>query len=257
MNLPGRVNAAALGDVLGPLYRAQATGVLELVEWSGAMAGRVHSIHWVRGLVAHVDSPLGGARLGELLRREGFLSPEGGRRLARKLVERPGRRTGEILITERLVDAEVVLAALRFQIRGKLDALFKLGDVKVRFHVAGAGGSVGRLPVPLSPVEFLQGRARARDLGAQPARSESPRQPRPEETKKRPDERPRLGGERARAIQVLGLPQSSDRAAVQRAFRKLASAVHPDRFPKASPTERAHLSQRFSELSAAYHVLVA
>jgi DnaJ-class molecular chaperone len=56
---------------------------------------------------------------------------------------------------------------------------------------------------------------------------------------------------------VLGLEAGADRARVQRAFRRLAAEVHPDRHPWASAAERAALLRRFSELSAAYHELVA
>jgi DnaJ-class molecular chaperone len=44
---------------------------------------------------------------------------------------------------------------------------------------------------------------------------------------------------------------------IQKAFRRLASSVHPDRFPNADAAQRARLLSRFAELSAAYHTLVA
>jgi DnaJ-class molecular chaperone len=44
---------------------------------------------------------------------------------------------------------------------------------------------------------------------------------------------------------------------VQRAFRKLAASLHPDRFPTANAAERADIMKRFSEITAAYHALVA
>jgi curved DNA-binding protein CbpA len=44
---------------------------------------------------------------------------------------------------------------------------------------------------------------------------------------------------------------------VRRAFRRLASALHPDRLASAALEERQRQAARFAELSAAYHLLVA
>ena len=48
MNLPGRLTLATLGDLLGTLHRAEASGVLELVEAKGACAGRSHRVYLAR-----------------------------------------------------------------------------------------------------------------------------------------------------------------------------------------------------------------
>ncbi len=261
MNLPGRLQSTTLGDLLGQLYRDRATGVLELVEWSGATAGRAHRVHLSDGLVGGIETTMRVPRLGEILRRAGFIEPGATQVLARHLAEFPHKRAGELLVDARLASPSAVSAALRHQLRSKLDALFDLSDARVRFHVARPVRD-DRLVVPLAPGEFLHGRARKRDLvsnaretGA--ARPWPPRgyrggQPRTSSAQPR-----RWGGTRARAFQVLGLEPSADQDAVRRAFRRLAAEVHPDRHPAASAGEVASLMKRFAELSAAYHQLVA
>jgi hypothetical protein len=235
MLLPGRLGATTLGDLLGTLYRARATGVLELVELGVAVAGRTHRVQLERGLVAHVDSPLHVARLGDILQGGGFLGPNVARRLERHASL--GRKSiGTILLDEGLCTPQVLGAALRHQLRSKLDALFGLADARVGFHVACSRAVRSGSPIPLSPHETLHGRPRHRE----------PRAP-----------RMAASSVRARALAVLGLEAGADRALVQRAFRRRAAEVHPDRHPRASAAERAALLRRFSELSAAYHELLA
>jgi curved DNA-binding protein CbpA len=53
---------------------------------------------------------------------------------------------------------------------------------------------------------------------------------------------------------LLGVSRGAGLADVRRAFRRLASALHPDRAP---PGDEERLAARFAELSAAYHLLVA
>jgi hypothetical protein len=237
MLLPGRLGATTLGDLLGTLYRARATGVLELVELDGAVAGRTHRIHLERGLVAHVDSPLRVPRLGEILQGGGFLAASAACRLEGRATS-CRKSIGTILLEEGLCTPQVLGAALRHQLRSRLDALFGLADARLGFHVACPRGTRHDSPVPLSPHETLHGRPRQREPLA--ARKGC-----------------RADSARARAFAVLGLEAGADRARVQRAFRQRAAEVHPDRHPRASATERAALLRRFSELSAAYHELVA
>lgn len=237
MRLPGRLSSTTLGDLLGALHRARATGVLELIEAGGATAGRAHRVHLDGGLVSAVESALGVVRLGEILRREGFIGDEVLGRLARRLAREPGKRAGELLIQEQSVTPMAVRAALRRQLRQRLEALFALTDAFIRFRVARPRADEPDLAAPLSPREFLHGRARHR--------------------LRRRAEPPPANAERVRALGVLGLEGDADRGAVQRAFRQLASRMHPDRHPAASPEERARLMRRFAEISAAYHALVA
>ncbi|MEB2312131.1 MAG: J domain-containing protein [Polyangiaceae bacterium] len=244
MQLPGRLAATTLGDLLGALHRERASGVLELVERSGASAGRAHRIVLDAGLVRDVETALGVPRVGEILRREGFIDGGAARLLARRLVAAPTLRAGEVLVGECGVSSGALGAALRFQLRARLDRLFELADGQIRFHVTGVPRPRERA-VPLSPHEFLHGRPRARGASRR-APAPSPATP-----SKRHDP------VRARALTVLGLGPAADRASVQRAFRALAREAHPDRFPAASAEERETLRRRFAELSAAYHALVA
>ncbi len=236
MNLPGRLKLSTLGDMLGVLHRAGASGVLELIEQDGSLAGRTHRVYLDGGLIDGVESRLAAPKLGEILLREGLIGLEGVRILLRKLVEQPGKKAGQILLDERLVDSSLLDASLRAQLRARLEALFKLRDALVRFHVRrpprGRRGSL------LTPREFLHGRPRARTGRPEPRRLEPPSD----------------APERA-SYAILGLAPGADAEAVRRAFRKLAALHHPDRHPSATPAEKALLAQRFAQITAAYHRL--
>jgi hypothetical protein len=58
MFLPSRLTVSTLGDVLGVLYRARVTGVVELREVSGVTPGRRHAISLADGMVTEVETPL-------------------------------------------------------------------------------------------------------------------------------------------------------------------------------------------------------
>jgi hypothetical protein len=124
-----------------------------------------------------------------------------------------------------------VTVALRVQRRYRLERLCRLENARLAFRVARAGKRAN-LP-PLDPRQFLRGRARD---GETPVRRDPVR---------------------ARALSTLGLGDNASPEEARRAFRKLAATLHPDRFPTAAEADRAGLMQRFAEISAAYHVLVA
>jgi hypothetical protein len=233
MNLPGRLCSTTLGDLLGQLHRGRVNGILELVEAKGAAAGRAHRVFFDAGLVDQVETTLPAPRLGELLSGDGTLSRDGLGRLSRRLVAEPHKRSGEILIEERLASGEAVLSGLRRQLRLRLEALFRLPEALVRFHVRPPRRE--RDARPLQPSEFLHDRPRARQKSGPTARE--------------------LPVEKIRAFQALGLAPGAALSEVQRAFRRLAAESHPDRHPSASADERARLLRRFAELSAAYHAL--
>lgn len=245
MQLPGRLGLATLGDLLGRLHRERATGTLELVEAQGPSAGRKHRIHWDGGLVSGVETTLGVPRLGDILQSQGFLGEESLRKLARRISQLPGKMSGDLLVEEGRVTREAVGAALRRQVRLRLDAMFVLCDAFVRFHVARQRAA----SVPLSPHEFLHGRPRARAATERSERESSERSRRAAHVRR----------EHAKneALAILGLAPDADRQAVLRAFRKLASISHPDRHPTAGSAEKAALMRRFAEISQAYHLLVA
>jgi len=251
MKLPGRLGATTLGDLLGALHRERASGTLELLEEKGVTAGRVHRLFLSGGQVEHVETAIKALRLGEVLGRFGWLNSDGARWLARRLIEAPDRRTGELLIERGLVTPEIVAAALRRQLRARLEAVFDLGDALIRFHVPRPRALADAMP-PLSAREFLHGRPRARDRERRPKvfarESRRAEQPNPESP---------MGTRRACALKTLGLRGEVDRGTLQRTFRSLAVHLHPDRHPDATADEKAELMRRFAELSAAYHLLVA
>jgi hypothetical protein len=242
MKLPGRLRLTTLGDVLGALHRENASGILELTEDRGA----THRIHLAQGVITQIETGLSRQRLGELLAGQGFLGARALARLARRLLEAPSRRAGEILIEEGLASADLISAGLRRQLRQKLEALFQLRDAQMTFRVP---RPQREQPTPLTPGEFLHGRPRKRLRNAASAAAAESDASAPSGSRLAPP------GARARAFATLGLLPGADRASIQQAFRRLASRVHPDRFPNAPPQERARLLSRFAELSAAYHSL--
>ncbi len=298
MILPSRLSATTLGDLLGMLHRASTTGTLELTEcWLMPSACAGHYVHLRSGLVTDVETNRSSTPpLGEFLRREGFLSESAYRTLIALLAKRDRRSTGEILVAERLADAAIVEAALRVQVRMKLDALFHLGEALVTFHAAGAPKRAARRVQPLTPRDFLAGRPRARDRNpisqvrptepgftwpeefqAHEAAQESPSpppasgyqrvhhartspagSPPPHKEPKEQDRFAHLAPDvRRRALSKLGLPPTANETDVKRAFRKLAVELHPDKHVTAPSTHRARSAARFAEVSEAYHLLVA
>ena len=243
MKLPGRLRLTTLGDVLGVLHRSSASGVLELTD----DRAETHRVYWTDGMITQIDTALFRQRLGDVLAGQGFLEARALARLARRLLEAPRQRAGEILIQEGLVSTELVSAGLRRQLRQKLEALFQLRDAQLAFRIP---RQHERHRAPLSPGEFLHGRPRARP------RTRAANPPPSDHASSSSSHTPKAPhGSRTRAYATLGLLPGADRATVQQAFRRLAHKLHPDRFPHADPNERARLLSRFSELSAAYHFL--
>jgi hypothetical protein len=237
MNLPGRLTLATLGDLLGTLHRAEASGVLELVETKGACAGRAHRVYLARGFVDGVETGLASPRIGELLHDRGLIDREALVALIRCVLEQPERRAGEILVGERLASPAVVGAALRLQLKARLDAMFRLHDASVRFHIRRPSAPAPR-GLLLSPRDFLHGRPRARSRASS-------------------DTHARLASlddaARASAYRTLGLEPGADSATVRQAFRRLARKHHPDCHPHAAPGEVATLVRKLAEITAAYH----
>lgn len=250
MRLPGRLRTTTLGDIFGLLYRERATGTLELIEETGFTAGRRHRIDFEGGLLARVESTLPCHPIGEILRREGVIDEPTLRRVASRCWQAPGKRIGELFLEERVVSAPVLMSALRYQLRLRVDALFTLPDARLCFHVPRPRPPEAPGQIPLSAREFLHGRQRARG-----GVSGSPRRAAPAEGRCVESARP-WDPARCRALSALGLDGSPDADTVRRAFRRLAAEHHPDRFPHASADERSFRMRRFAELSAAYHALL-
>jgi hypothetical protein len=227
MHLPGRLRSTTLGDLLGALHRAGATGTLELTE----DRGRAHRVHLSQGLVVAAELDGASPSLAEILRGDRAADDDVLRRsLLRAMTSR--RLHGEVLVHEFHLSPSIVGNALRRQIVGRLAVIEQLVDARVSFRVA-VRMPRGALHDALEPREFLHGRRRAR---AQ--RSSAP---------------PSNEG----AWQILGLPPGADPVAIKRAYRRLARAVHPDLHPEATAEERRALAARFSEITEAYRTLVA
>ncbi|MCC6214305.1 MAG: DnaJ domain-containing protein [Polyangiaceae bacterium] len=243
MRLPGRLGATTLGDLLGELHRAGVTGTLELVESTSGRSS-THRIVFDRGLVADVNTPAPAPRLGDILVREGFVASEHVQRAWAASAFTPGARLGDALVEAGWIAPTVVDAALRHQLRARLEALFSLRDAALRFHVAGASARASG--PPLSPREFLHGKPRAR------ARAGAAERERPRSAARASPPSLETQG---RALRTLGLPPDAQPVDVRRAFRRLAAELHPDRHSAAAPADRVRLLRRFAEISQAYHAL--
>ena len=250
MRIAGRLSDTTLGDVLATLARAGVTGLVRLTESAGPTAGRTHGIYLSKGSVVGVESQVITMPLGEILRQRGLLDDVADRQLTLRLASGT-QRTGEILVEERLMAREVVGAALRHQIRTRLEALFRLRDAAISFHVAcpAPRGVVVQLPAN----EYLGGKPRARDASPR-ARDPGPRAYGGGGT--RETEAKAVIRSRGDALRALGLSDGASLADVSRAFRALARGAHPDRLAGASDAEKRDAEHRFAKLSAAYHALL-
>src|SRR5580700_6623210 len=131
MNFPGRLRSTTLGDLLGTLHRAAATGTLELAE----DRGRTHRVYVGRGLVVAVEVDGASPSLAEILRAEHVVGEDVLRRSFLRAVS-SRRLHGQVLVDEFCLSPGVVGNALRRQLLGKLALLEQLGDARVAFRVA-------------------------------------------------------------------------------------------------------------------------
>jgi hypothetical protein len=246
MNLPGRLRATTLGDLLGTIHRAEASGTLELQEDSG----RVHRIFLSRGYVVAVEIDGATPTLAEILKGgDGVDDTLLRRSLLRAMSSE--RLHGDVLVEDFRVDKPIVEEALRVQLCSRLERLDRIVDARILFRVAVRMPRSAFTESPLSPRRFLAGKRRARDAAAKtpaPGRAQGPRPT---------DESSRCDGKRSVALQVLGVSAAADETEIRRAYRRLARAFHPDAHPSASETERRSLSQRFQAVTEAYRALVA
>lgn len=241
MLLPGRLEKTTLGDLLGVVHRAQATGTLELVE----DRGRSHRIHLAQGLVVSVEIDGAAPSLAEILRRDRVIDDDMLRRsLLRAMASQ--RLHGEVLVHEFRLSPSVVDSALRRQILARLALLERLTGARVSFRVAVRVPRGSLHDVPLQPSEFLHGRRRSRERAAGAGGDRCHAN----------DLAPRRVSETAH-WRVLGLAPGASADEIKRAYRRLARTVHPDLHPEASPEERRALELQFSEITSAYRALVA
>ncbi|MBX3228152.1 MAG: DnaJ domain-containing protein [Labilithrix sp.] len=246
MQLPGRLKATTLGDLLGALHRGRASGTLELVE----TGGRAHRVHLAKGLVTAVEVDRAAASLGEILRHEEDVDDDVLRRsLLRAMASQ--RLHGEVLVRDFQIAPQVVERALRKQILMRLQMLEGLVDAQVFYRVAVRPPRGALVDEPLGADEFLAGRKRARDRAVEPAsgvyRTARPASGMPGSVDVR----------RVVAYRTLGLSSAAGEPEVKQAYRRLVREYHPDLHPEASHEERRALSARFAEVTAAYRALVA
>jgi DnaJ-domain-containing protein 1 len=244
MQLPGRLRSTTLGDLLGTLHRARASGTLELAE----LRGRTHRVHVSRGLVTAVELDGPAASLAEVLRRDRAVDDETLRRsLLRAMASR--RLHGEVLVRDFKLSPSLVDTALRRQLLTRLAVLEQLPDAQIFFRVTVRPPRGALADDPLRPPEFLSGRRRARDRnpGTSPASRRVPTT----------HASPAIDPAHLAALRTLGVPEGADATAIKRAYRQLARSYHPDTHPTATDAERRALAARFVAVTAAYQLLVA
>jgi hypothetical protein len=245
MQLPGRLRSTTLGDLLGALHRARATGTLELSEFHG----RTHRVHLARGLVVAVelDGPV--PSLAEELRREGSVGDDVlNRSLLRAIASR--RLHGEVLVRDFKLSPALIDTALRRQLLTRLGVLERLSDAQLVFRVTVRPPRGALLDDPLRPPEFLSGRRRSRDKNGGSSTPAARRvTSRADAVVADPSH--------VAALRVLGVAPGADATVIKRAFRQLARNYHPDLHPQATEAERRALAERFVEVTAAYQTLVA
>ena len=261
MQLPGRLRSTTLGDLLGTLHRAQATGTLELTEFHG----RTHRVHLSRGLVVAVelDGPV--PSLAEELRREGAIGDEVLKRsLLRAIASR--RLHGEVLVRDFRLSPALIDTALRRQLLTRLGVIERLADAQLVFRVTVRPPRGALVDDPLRPPEFLSGRRRMRDRtpapggtgGTSPPSAARRGIPRAEDAwRTAPGSAVPIDPRQLAALRVLGVTPGADPTAIKRAYRQLARSYHPDLHPQASDDERRALAERFVAVTAAYQTLVA
>jgi len=227
--------------VLGTLLRARVTGLFRLTEVSGrSPVGSTASI--CREAKSSRSTRRPGCQRSARSSSARFIDGAAQRQIGLRLVASRDRRVGELLVEECRISPVVVGRSARQQLRARLTLSSSIEEAMLSFHVACA---LPKDPPPLAPREYLHGRPRARDRGPFTGRrgEDSPR--------KRTNV-----GQRTDALSLLGLDEDASVADVTRAFRELASRVHPDRHPGADDAIRRAMQQRFAALSAAYHSLI-
>jgi len=221
MQLPGRLRATTLADLLTTLHAARARGTLELVE----DRGRAHRVHVHDGMVVAVEVDGAATPLGDLLRRERAVEEDTLKRSVLRAMA-SHRLLGEVLVNDFRLAPTVVGAALRRQMLGRLELLERLEDAQIHFRVAVRTPRGALTGEPLGPTDLPRRR-----------RAPSP--------------------ERAAAMFLLGVEASADEGEIKRAYRRLARLYHPDLHPAATDGERRTLAERFTAVTEAYRTLVA
>lgn len=248
MQLPGRLKATTLGDLLGSLHRARASGTLELAEANG----RTHRVHLSSGLVTAVELDRAAQSLGEILRNDEAVDDDILRRsLLRAMASQ--RLHGEVLVRDFRLSPDVVDRALRRQIVQRLHVIDELTDAQICYRVTVRPPRGALVDAPVGVSEFLAGKKRARDReGKREVASGTYRTSRPSSGFPGSIDLGRVG-----LYRTLGISFGAPEDEIKRAYRRLVREYHPDLHPDANSDERRTLSSRFAEVTAAYRALVA
>jgi DnaJ-domain-containing protein 1 len=260
MQIASRLRDTTLGDLLAQLYRARATGVLELIEPRAR-----HAIHLRRGFVQAVESERAALRLGDIATRLwGVARPAVER--ARMFAQGRGLRIGHALVATHVIGASQLDALLAEQQRARLEMLYALDDAELRFRVARPlpKGAAEQSPLEAKDTFFGRPRKRPRASGedegdratrqTQPARGAAHRST---TTSASGRSRATVAHRFANEYATLGLDPSADERAVRDAYRALVLALHPDRAQGASDEERQARSRRLAAVVRAYKTLSA
>lgn len=144
IELPGSLERATLGDVLGALHRDRVSGALCLSELG--REGYQHVIHWHEGLIHHIES-----------------------------TRPPGpRRAWTMSVGAEHAASWMLADGAEHERLARLEALFQLTRARISFRVMGRRAPPSARP--LGPAEFLHGRRRKRDSA--PPRPLEPQTPR-------------------------------------------------------------------------------
>ncbi|MEI8254378.1 MAG: DUF4388 domain-containing protein [Deltaproteobacteria bacterium] len=265
MQLVSRLGQTTLGDLLGLLHRAGASGVLELIEPHAR-----HAIHLRRGFVQAVESDSVASRLGDVAARFAGVSRPVVER-ARMFAHQRGLRIGQALVATHAIRPGALDDLLAAQQRERLERLYDLGEAEVRFRVARPLPAGASEQTPLPPREAFHGRPRKfdRDTTAQPGFRAPPRPrpatatassgPSPHAQKQPPPLRrdghtepgPAISG----AHRVLGVAPGADSKTLRAAFKRLVLELHPDRSPEASADEKNSRGRKLMAVVEAYRSL--
>ena len=169
MDLPGRLRATTLGDLLGALHRARVNGTLELAE---GLEVRLHRVHLAQGLVAAVELDAASPSLAEILRNDHAADDDVLRRsLLRAMASQ--RLHGEVLVEDfRLSPEGRWQRASEGRCSARLALLDKPPDARVSFpgrRVPLRGSSGGAARPRGSTLHALGPAARAARIPARPA----------------------------------------------------------------------------------------
>jgi tetratricopeptide (TPR) repeat protein len=156
MAIKGSLKEASLADVCQLLHMSQKTGCLSVTDQS-----RFGQIYFDQGRITYARILNRRDRLGDLLVRDGVLSPEALRAVLDRQTAEPHRRLGELLVDEGLLERAMLERYIRFQIQEAVYSLFTWASGGFFFEAGDA--PAGELLTSLNPESLLLEAARRVD----------------------------------------------------------------------------------------------